>query len=387
MTKILYISWGEWMQQDILDVLRQMKIEVTAERLTFHSYDHDEELETKLEERIKHKVDAVFTMDYIPLVSNVCQRNQVRYIAWISDCPNLTLYSKTIQNDCNRIFTFDLKQLAFLKQKGAVAYSMPLGVNTKRLQKTVTDVSAAAYTKVQDLAFVGSFYQDDNNHLDQIQGLSEETRGFLEGVIQAQLLVYGYDLVEKMMTGRPMNELVQRVGLEENDGYYPMKAEVIRNFIRTKVTMTERAELLKSLGMLFSLSIASPKKPADIRANDLGYVHYYSQMPQIFRKAKINYNFTLRSIQSGIPLRVTDVLGAGGFLITNYQPEMGFYFENHRDLVWFDSRENLLDLTAYYLKHDTERKKIAENGQKIAANVFSYERLLKKIIDTALTEG
>ena len=35
-------------------------------------------------------------------------------------------------------------------------------------------------------------------------------------------------------------------------------------------------------------------------------------MPEVFRKSKINLNITLRSIISGISLRVYDILGAGG---------------------------------------------------------------------------
>lgn len=57
----------------------------------------------------------------------------------------------------------------------------------------------------------------------------------------------------------------------------------------------------------------------------------------------------MRSILSGLPLRVIDILGADGFLITNYQTEMEEYFKNGKDLVWFENREDLLQKTNFYL--------------------------------------
>ena len=49
-------------------------------------------------------------------------------------------------------------------------------------------------------------------------------------------------------------------------------------------------------------------------------------MPLVFQNSKINLNITLRSIKNGIPLRAIDIMGAGGFLLTNYQNDFGLHF-------------------------------------------------------------
>lgn len=59
--------------------------------------------------------------------------------------------------------------------------------------------------------------------------------------------------------------------------------------------------------------------------------------------SKINLNFTIPNIKSGIPLRVWDVLGAGGFLLTNYQAEIPYYFKEGEDLVCFDGIDDLCE--------------------------------------------
>ena len=52
--------------------------------------------------------------------------------------------------------------------------------------------------------------------------------------------------------------------------------------------------------------------------NYMGSCDYYGQMTKVFKASSINLNITLKISQSGIPLRVMDILGAGGFLLSNY---------------------------------------------------------------------
>ena len=72
-------------------------------------------------------------------------------------------------------------------------------------------------------------------------------------------------------------------------------------------------------------------------------------------------------------------------MITNYQPELPYYFENGNSIVWFESREHMLDLCAFYSRQEKEREKIRNNGYNIVKKAFSYERLLKILLDS-LTE-
>ena len=67
-------------------------------------------------------------------------------------------------------------------------------------------------------------------------------------------------------------------------------------------------------------------------------------------------NFTIRNIRTGLPLRIWDILGAGGFLLTNYQIELGDFFENGKDLVYYDSLDDMMRKAEYYLDHEDERK-------------------------------
>ena len=106
----------------------------------------------------------------------------------------------------------------------------------------------------------------------------------------------------------------------------------------------------------------------------------------MFRRSKINLNITLRSIQSGIPLRALDIMGAGGFLLSNYQPELAEWFEDGKELVLYASAEELLGKVRYYLSHEEERREIAYQGFLKARKLFSYETRVKQMMDIVETE-
>ena len=89
---------------------------------------------------------------------------------------------------------------------------------------------------------------------------------------------------------------------------------------------------------------------------------------------------TIPNIKSGIPLRVWDILGSGGFLLTNYQAEIPYYFEEGKDLVCFDGIEDMRDKVRYYLSHEEERAKIARSGYEKVKEHHTYVDRLSKIL-------
>ena len=111
-----------------------------------------------------------------------------------------------------------------------------------------------------------------------------------------------------------------------------------------------------------------------------GGVKTHTEMPKIFHLSKINLNMTIKPIQTGLPLRIFDILGCGGFLMTNYQPELTDLFEIGVDLEAYSSMEELIDKCSYYLKHEDERKQIASNGYKKTKEKYIYQTRLLEML-------
>jgi spore maturation protein CgeB len=75
-----------------------------------------------------------------------------------------------------------------------------------------------------------------------------------------------------------------------------------------------------------------------------------------------------------------DICACGGFCITNYQPELEEYFELGKDLVVYESVEDLTDKVGYYLSHENQRYDIAKNGYEKVKKEFDYKTQIKKIM-------
>ena len=73
-------------------------------------------------------------------------------------------------------------------------------------------------------------------------------------------------------------------------------------------------------------------------------------------------------------------MGAGGFLLTNYQNDFAMHFVDGEDYVSYSDREDMLNKIKYYLEHEDERKLIAENGCRKVREEHTYTQRLSEII-------
>ena len=117
-----------------------------------------------------------------------------------------------------------------------------------------------------------------------------------------------------------------------------------------------------------------------------GKIDYYDDMPYVFHNSKINLNITLRSIKSGIPLRALDIMGCGGFLLSNYQPEYDEYFVADEDYVFYQDYYDLMEKIDYYLTHEKERQEIAANGCRKVREEHNYRNRLEMITEIVAGE-
>ncbi len=380
--RILYYYWNENCKDDCVEALSRLGHEVCVWSRELNSYTRDADFSDAIHKKISEGFNCIFSFNYFPLLSDAAMDAGIQYISWVYDSPHYTLEAKNLNNSCNHVFIFDFALYDRYSAKGITTVNyMPLPVNIQRLDKQLKDIRSTAQINYRhDITFLGSLYKDEYNFFEQIEYLPDHLKGFIDGIITAQTHVYGLDFPACLFDTDKCNEMGKYVKIGLGEDYNNALDEIFRNMIRKEITVRERESLLKALGNRFSLDIYTKGKNDEIRANFLGTADYIKEMPEIFATSKININISLRSILTGIPLRVIDILGAGGFCLTNYQAELSEYFENGVELVWFDSSEDLIDKAAYFLTHDAEREQIAANGREAADKLFSHDVLLPKIL-------
>ena len=381
---ILMYRWKAYNYRDIEQTFLLLGHTVDNIEQELGSYDVSPEFEKVIEQKIRENhYDMVFTVNYFPLISNVCQRAGVKYVSWTCDNPLISMYHTSVFHECNYIFTFDkTNYLEFRGMGVAHIWYLPLAVDVDRLDDIIERSQDTAKYR-GDVAFVGSLYE--RNSYDKLKNrLPEYLRGYFDAVMEAQLNISGANIVEPMLTADILSRLEEYFTLEKSpDSFSDLGLIFQTTVLGFKIAEIERRRALIELSKYYHVNVYSNSDVSDmVRIRYCGSVDYWSEMPKVFRASKINLNF-----KSGIPLRVWDVLGSGGFLLTNYQAELPYFFEEGKDLVCFDGVEDLREKVGYYLEHEEERRAIAESGYRKVKETHLYiERIRTMLAQVAEAE-
>lgn len=387
-TNILFLNWPCFGKDDILEFFQKRGYQVTK----YYHEDYDKRQSDTFSDDIEKiflssEFDFCFSYNYFPLLARACYKHNLKYISFVYDNPQVKLYSYTVTYPTNYIFCFDSYEVDHFRKNGLTNfYYMPLPVNANKID----DLLQQPYDKehlASEVSFVGSLYDEDHNFLDNMTGLSDRTRGFLSGIMDAQLKVSGYNFIEECLTPEIINELQKNAQYHPCiDGTESLSYIFSDYFICRKLTNLERTKLLSLVAEKYQVKLFTLNAHATLpNVQNIGSADYYMEMPYIFHDSKINLNITLRSIRNGIPLRCMDIMANGGFLLTNFQSDFLYHFVPDEDFVYYESEKDLLHKIDYYLSHDKERRAIAESGHAKVCKYHNYDTIWNQILEIVMT--
>lgn len=387
--KILMMEWKSFGNEDILAGFRELGHIVKTIPFSKEEPYHNEKTENDIVREIQDfQPDFVFSFNYFPIISLACKKADIKYVSWVYDSPLILLYSYTVIYPGNYIFIFDKDlYLEFHKSGIHTIYYMPLAANTKRLKAMETSCDYDRFQKSKwknqtDIAFIGSLYTEKHQFYQRLEGITPYTRGYLEGIMASQKHVYGYNFIQEMMTPDIIEDMFKILPMEPDARSVATKQYLYAQYvINRQITAYERIELLTAIGEKYNFDLYTPDETLALPGCiNHGKVDYYDMAPYVFKHAKINLNITLRSIKSGIPLRGFDILGAGGFLLTNYQADFMDYYVPGEDFVYYESKQDLLNKIDYYLNHEDERIAISQNGFERTKENHTYKHRIEEML-------
>ena len=384
--EILFYRYGSICEPDLADAFTACGIRIIEETTEMHQKSIDSETRIRLlgELILTHKPAFVFSINYFPHISEICDKLSTIYVALSVDCPVLELFHTSIRNRCNRIFLFDYMQYErFHPQNPECIFYLPLAANTNRWDNVISSFTEEMQRKYScDVSFVGSLYTE-KSPLSRLN-FDNFTQGYLDGLTQAQLTFSGYNFFEDVLSAH----IIQLIK-EQDSGFYELPGSfentdsyVAANYyLGMHASALDRIRTLAELGNHFHVNLYTRSDTSVFSSNDklhcLGGVSTHREMPAVFHYSKINLNITMKSIQSGLSQRIWDVLGCKGFLLTNYQSEIPEYFEIGKDLECYENITELKEKIDYYLNHESDRLDIAQNGyQKVKAQHTYIHRII-----------
>lgn len=390
--KILHYAWGAYNDKILKNNLIKLGFEIITVDIECQHYSRDMKLASVLINTVKESsAEAIISFNYFPIISLVSDSLGIPYFSWIYDSPHLTLQAKTIDLPCNHIGLFDRDLYEYMKiNNHSTCKYVPLSVDSEYFDEII---SATKDDFHQDISFVGSLYTGDYNYYNQFKNNAEIWNN-IDPILERQCFEYREDIISEMIMSDNNNEIFNylnkkriKSGLVLDEDYYDAPEYIVINeILKKQVTVLEREKLLNSLASIYGNRFAFYTNSDLSRHSSLNLVKhnpvsYLEQMPVVFNHSKINLNITLRTIKTGIPLRALDILGSGGFLLSNYQAELNEYFEDGKELVLFTSLDDCMEKIDYYLTHEDERQKIAIAGKEKVSRDFSYSVGLSRLFN------
>lgn len=327
-------------------------------------------------------IDAVITFNYYPYVSNICEQYNIPYLAWLFDSPVMYVYTHSIYNKCNHIFSFDKTFYKQIKDLGIEhIYYMPLAANTSRLSSiNISDQDFLKYN--HQISFVGRFFQD-NNYNRFYNTITPEYHNYFNQLFQLQYAKRDMDVINTYISDAAISYIKDILDVDYSKEY-PLANEkecFSFLFLARKYTELERLNIFNAISSIFTIDMYTDADTSQLpNVINHGTIDAYEEAPKMFACSKINLNFTQSSIRTGVPLRNFEIMGSGGFLLTNPQEEMSELFVPNEDYITYSSLEEIPDKINYYLTHEKERQEIVFNGFKKIHENYTYPIQLSKIL-------
>ncbi len=383
--KALFYRSTEIGEENIIWGMLELSIEaVKSEYIVDLSRKDDDQTEIITKE-ISEGYDFVITRNFSVNVAEACHTTGVPYISWCYDSPVMALYYKEALYPTNYIFVFDRKHLGRLKDIGiGNVFYQPLAANMTKAELTIiTPADIERYAC--DISFVGGMY--DYGYYDRFKRRAgQEIIEECEQLFNKHMCRWDKDnSVFDELSDKTIEKLYSMLDDNRNTDMSISDRYITEILVLVyELTYRERYMVLDTLGQRYNM-ILNTRQPEKVS----GKMHakVFPGLDQLgeelFKRyvaASVNLNLTMRSIESGVPQRVFDIMSIGGCVFSNYQEEATELFEPDREIILFKSLEELMDKIDYYLAHERERVEICINGHKRVKECYNYPRAIKNML-------
>lgn len=381
--KIVYLHSTEIMIDNILWGLLEMGLHVDNPPIQILLQEYEE---SDIEEMMPYLTgyDCVITQNFSASVAEAAHRKNLTYISWVYDAPQRALYMKEAKYLTNYIFSFDRMQMERVKKAGVQnIYYCPMAANVRKASLVKLDEEIKPEYCGQ-ISFVGKLYYKD--YMEQLQAAGDEIRDemnrYYQYIDRLALKWDGSSIYGKMDDAvyRFMSQFINHSSFEayNMDMRFGCESLVTVPFL----AQVERVRVLTELSRYHDVHLFTthPEKVSDLGNTIIhGPVDHNTDAYRVFHHSKMNLNLTMRGIETGVPMRVFDIMSAGGFVMSNYQSEAEILFEPDKEIVLFKDMDELKDKANYYLSHEKERLQIALGGFKRVLQQYNYPNLLSFI--------
>lgn len=329
------------------------------------------------------KYDFVFSLDYYPCISMLCENLKKCYVSWCLEPPFSNLYSSTIVNSVNTVFTADKWLAESFQQEGIQnIFYLPEGVNLDRCNRVkeslVKDREEIECSVIGDMKILS--WQD----LLQTEHLLDATLGYLEGMLASQNLVYGCDLFAGGLPDYLYKDLMNNSKLcLRADSVQSIQQFYAEQCFYPRTTMVDRTIATKVLTKSAKVNLYTDDTEFQFDGvKNCGKIPYEKNL-EVIGASLINVSISPRGLRDGLYGHSLQIMGMGGFLITDYKYALQQEFVPREDIVIYEDMRDLAEQVKYYLENSEERERMAQRAyEKVRSNHTLEQRIevIEKVV-------
>lgn len=342
----------------------------------------EEFVKTLLREAVDFRPDCCITLNHMGVdvegvLMDILAHLELPLASWFVDNPHLIihLYSKCV-SPWAAIFTWDEDNLPTLRACGFEhVYYLPLGTDPDRFRPH------AGKSRPQwraDISFVG------NSMLYKVGARLKS------GHFPAQLLRAFNNVSEEFARSddRSVSDFLATNFPAVHTGYLALPDNEARLAYETaitwKATQYYRNERVAKLLPFRPLIVGDSGwrivfRHARPQPRYLDAISYYSDLPIFYGKSQISFNCTSRQMKGAVNQRVFDAPAAGGFVLTDWRPQMASLFEPD-EMACYNDPSEIEGMARHFLNHPKEREKITQRARRRILACHKWEDRVKTML-------
>jgi len=371
--KFLYIDSKQIVKNSMLWGFIELNLEIERAILDLDIFGCKDEDVNKARLSME-KYDIAVSQDFIPSVAKACYQLGKKYISWVYDSPQVSLFREEAKYETNYIFMFDKAGVNMLRSLGvSKVFYLPLAANI--LQAGMVDITDDDIRKYFcEVSFVGQLYEKE--YLNNLVGrLPAQYKSELDEYVDVRCCNF---LGKKEYSCDLSKEFIEETlkYIDHNEENFVPKDLLVETLIGTPLmAYKERVELINRAALRYQTSFyTGAKDTSNIKANVYPPVDSETDAYKVYYSSKVNLNITWRGIVSGVPQRIFDIMSVGGFVLSNYQSEIEELFDIGKDIEVFHDLKEFDEKLEHYIHNDRERTIIGINGYKKVKELYNYKK-------------
>ena len=358
--KLIYLEWGYEYDNAIQKAWKDRGVEIIPYKLEKKL---DEKICSSMSELSKqnlekciedNRVNVIFSINFISEISEICKRNDIFYYAWVLVLPNMDLFTASIDNLCNRVGICDsfLVERLWKRNTKNIFYIPDAIEKCHRVRKDF--VRPCSYMQKLPFSYL------DTPFGDRTKGLSENTMGYLTGVIHCQRVLYGATMLEEILMGTAAEEFLAQYPLPDKILPEFHKLYVSEAYLSPEVTRLEQIIFLQNMSSGVDIEVFTNGHFKDCTNKQFPYPERLDERGDIYGSSIINLVQAESNIHDAIPHQTLEIMASGNFVLTNYQKDYSYFFNQGEDIVCFGDRVERVQLFNEYGTDANKRERVIE---------------------------